>query len=263
MPRKINKKSAPRRRPAKKQVRRQRKTRNVSEYASLSETRTMTTSGGFDANVLYNLMNTSLSQFTRAPLVAKAYQHYRIKYIQLKIKPTYDTFLTTNDPANVATKHHLYYMIDKAGAIPTNITLEGLKMMGAKPRALDEKTRVIGWRPSVLEVALTQGGAAPLNQGSKYTISPWLNTNASSVDVAVWAPSTIDHLGVYWYVEQGFGAASPYEVEVEVQFEFKKPLIATAVGQTHAVPALIAELNASKDGVVDSRAGGDDTQLTQ
>ena len=27
-------------------------------------------------------------------------------------------------------------MIDKAGAIPTNITLEGLKQMGAKPRAL-------------------------------------------------------------------------------------------------------------------------------
>ena len=30
-------------------------------------------------------------------------------------------------------------MIDKAGAIPTNITLEGLKQMGAKPQALDEK----------------------------------------------------------------------------------------------------------------------------
>lgn len=55
-------------------------------------------------------------------------------------------------------------MIDKAGAIPTNITLEGLKKMGAKPRALDEKPIVIGWKPSVLENVMTAGGGAPLTQ---------------------------------------------------------------------------------------------------
>lgn len=252
MPRKM-KKSAPRRRPVKKQARRVRRIRNTPEYASLSETRTMSVATpGFQTNSTYSLMNTSLEQFTRAPLVAQAYQHYRIKYIELRIKPTYDTFATGG-----TTKFHLYHMIDKAGAIPTNITLEGLKMMGAKPRSLDEKTLKIGWRPSVLEVALTQGGAAPLNQGSKYQISPWLNTNASSVNTP-WTPSTVDHLGVYWHVNQIAGANTPYEVEVEVQFEFKKPLIATAVGSVDAVPAGISQLNASKDGIVDVRPGGDD-----
>lgn len=234
--------------------------RNVSEYASLSETRTMSVQGGFNTGQLYSLMNTSLEQFTRAPIVAQAYQHYRIKYISVKVKPTFDTFITTNDPANVNTKFHLYHMIDKAGAIPTNITLEGLKLMGAKPRQLDEKTLVIGWRPSVLEVALTQGGAAPLNQGSKYQISPWLNTNATSINQP-WTPSTVDHLGVYWYVDKLGGNAQPYQVDVEVQFEFKKPLISTAVGQVSAVPAGFAVLNASKDGIVDDRPGGDDTLL--
>jgi len=232
------------------------KVSNVSEYASLSETRSMTVSpGGFITNSLYSLMNTTLEQFVRAPLVAKAYQHYRIKFVELRIKPTYDTFATGG-----TTKFHLYHMIDKAGAIPTNITLEGLKIMGAKPRSLDEKTLSIGWRPSVLEVALTQGGPAPLTQGTKYHISPWLNTSASSVSTP-WAPSSVDHLGVYWYINQNAGANTQYEVEVEVQFEFKKPLIATAVGNTQAVPAQLAQLNASKDGIVDSVPGGDDEEI--
>lgn len=234
-----------------------RKVKNVPDFASLSETRTMSVANpGFQTNSTYSLMDTTLAQFVRAPLVAQAYQHYRIKYIELRIKPTYDTFATGG-----TTKFHLYHMIDKAGAIPTNITLEGLKNMGAKPRSLDEQTLKIGWRPSVLEVALTQGGAAPLNQGTKYQISPWLNTSATSVNTP-WAPSSVDHLGVYWHVNQIAGANTPYEVEVEVQFEFKKPLISSAVGITDAIPAQVAQLNASKDGVVDSRPGGDDELLS-
>lgn len=235
---------------------RRNRTRNTPEYASLSETRTMSVPNpGFITNSTYSLMNTSLDQFVRAPLVAQAYQHYRIKYIELRIKPTYDTFATGG-----TTKFHLYYMLDKAGAIPTNITLEGLKMMGAKPRSLDEKTLKIGWKPSVLEVALTQGGPAPLNQGTKYQISPWLNTNASSVNTP-WVASSVDHLGVYWHINQIAGANTPYEVEVEVQFEFKKPLISSATGVVEAIPAAVAQINASKDGVVDSRPGGDDALL--
>lgn len=243
-------------------LRRNRKVRNVSEYASLSEVRVLTPgSGGFATNNMYSLMNTTLNQFSRAAQVAAAYQHYRIKHIALKVKPTFDTFVTTNDPANVNTKHFLYYMIDKAGALPTNITLAGLKAMGARPHALDETTRVAGWRPSVLTVDMTAGGGAPLSQPAQYKISPWLNTNANSVNPGIWAPSSVDHLGIYWYVEQLAGAEQPYTVECEVQFEFKKPLLATAVGQTHAIQSSFAQYNASKDGIVDDRPGGDDTLL--
>jgi len=253
------KKSAPRKGKGARKGRKGGKTRNVSEYASLSEFTALTTTGGFQTNNMYSLMNTSLSMFTRALNPAKAYQHYRIKYIQLKIKPHFDTYLV--NPANPVGKPHLYYMIDKAGAIPTNVTLAGLKQMGAKPRALDEKPLSVGWKPSVLEQTLTVGGAAPQAQGSKYTISPWLNTNATSVDIAAWNPSSVDHLGVYWYVEQPVGANQPYDVEVEVQFEFKKPASAGAVGQFTAIPVTIKQTNASRDGYVDDRPGGDDSQL--
>lgn len=235
---------------------RARRVRNVPDYASLSETRTLSVTGGFITNNLYSLMNTSLDQFVRGPLVGKAYQHFRIKYIELRIKPTYDTFATGG-----TTKFHVYYMIDKAGAIPTNITLEGLKQMGAKPLSLDETTLKIGWRPSVLNEVMTVGGGAPAQQGAQYKISPWLNTNANSVNPGAWLPSTVDHLGVYWYINQIAGANSPYEVEVEVQFEFKKPLIATSTGVANAIPAGLAVLNQSKDGIVDDRPGGDDELL--
>lgn len=256
------KKSAPRK--GKKQGRRARKTRNTPEYASMSETRTLTAEGGgeFTNNRLYKLMDTLLSQFTRAQQVAKAYQNYRIKYIQVKIKSTFDTYAVSNVQANA--KPYLYYMIDKAGAIPTNVSLEGLKMAGAKPRALDETTRLIGWRPSVLEGTMTAGGGAGfLGQGSKYTISPWLNTNANSVNPGAWAASTVDHLGVYWYVQSLTNPSppQPYQVEVEVQFEFKKPFIANAISEFEAISAVPAIINTSRDGVVDARTDGDDLEL--
>jgi len=223
---------------------------NVPDKASLSETRTILASGGNIVNTLYSLMNTSLDQYTRAPLVAQGYQHYRIKNISLKFKPPFDSYVNTTTVGY--SKPYLYHMIDKAGAIPTNITLEGLKQMGAKPRALDEKPLLISWAPSVLQDALTAGGAVPTSQGSAYKISPWLNTSNITAG-SPWNPSTVDHLGVYWFLEAP-GSGSPqtffYEVDVEVQFEFKKPLITRSVSSVHAIPAQLAQLNDSPDGIV-------------
>lgn len=236
-----------------------RNVRNVGDYASLSETRELTVDGGFVTNSLYSLMNTSLDQFTRAPAVARGYQHYRIKYINLKFKPTFDAYTQANVPPTG--KPYLYYMIDKAGSVPDNITLAGLKAMGAKPRAFDEKVLTAGWRPSVLDQVMTLNGVAPQAQSAKYSISPWLSTSASTV-TPIWVPNTVDHLGIYWFVDSLTASnQQPYKVEVEVQFEFKKPLIVGAVGQFSALPARPALLNASRDGVVDSGPGGDDHEL--
>lgn len=235
---------------AKKPMRKRAKRTNVPDRASLSETRTVVASGGNIINTLYSLMNTSLDQFTRAPLVAQGYQHYRIKGISLKFKPPFDSYVSGTTVGY--SKPYLYHMIDKSGAIPTNITLEGLKQMGARPRALDEKPLYVSWAPAVLQQELTSGGAAPTSQGAAYKISPWLNTSNVSVD-SPWNPSTVDHLGVYWYLEaQGAGQPQTfyYEIDVEVQFEFKKPLITRSVSTTHAVAVKLAVENDSSDGIV-------------
>lgn len=245
------KKRAPRRRNYRRRpVRRGRKAvTNVPEYASLSETRTMVPPvGGFVLNTMYSLMTTTLDQFDRATQVAKAYQFYRIKHISLKLKPPFDTYISG---ATLGTaKPYLYYMLDKAGALPTNITLEGLKQCGAKPRAFDEQQLLIKWSPSVLQDAMVTGGAAPVSQGSAYKISPWLNTNSVSVGQP-WNPSSVDHLGVYWMVAAAIiGQGPAYDIEVEVQFEFKKPLVNTSTSETNAVPCAPAQLNRSPDGIV-------------
>jgi len=138
-------------------------------------------------------------------------------------------------------------MIDKAGAIPGAVTLEALKFMGARPRQVDEKPISIQWSPSVLTSDDTTAGPLP----AQYKISPWLSTDVQNVS----------HLGVYWYIEQLFGALE-YQVELEVQFEFKKPFLANVISQTHALAATPAVKNLSRDGVVDTIAGGDDTELT-
>lgn len=256
MPRIARKKkvSKPRRRPVVRRPRRVRRAiRNTPEYASLSVRRTFTAPGGgnFNVNQMYTLMNTTLDQFDRAATVAQAYQHYRIKYINITVKSPYDTYASQ---AAGWSKPKLFYMLDKAGALPTNINLEGLKQMGAKPRDLDEKPLNIGWRPSVLQVdMIAPGGPGVVNgQATQYKISPWLSTSNVSVGQP-WNPSTVDHLGVYWYVEAAATGVPPapliYFVEVEVQFEFKKPLISNSVGLSDALPAITAKLDLSPDGV--------------
>lgn len=225
---------------------------NVPEYASLSVTRTLAGNlppdNNFGLGQLYSLMNTSLEQFPRAVQVAQAYQHYKIKRISVRFKPSYDSFVAG---VGNSTKPRLYYMIDKAGAIPTNIALEGLKQMGARPKELDEKPFTVSWAPSVLESGLDN----PNNVASKYIISPWLATNNQPIQPGVFVPSSIDHLGLYWFLDsinnpEGY----QYECEVEVQFQFKKPISnVLASGSAYKVSHKV--IDNSADGVVGGHDG--------
>lgn len=246
---KVQRKRVYRKKPAKKLIRRARKSSNVPEYASLSCKRTLQTGGNnFAVNTLYSLMNTSLIDYQRAAQVAQAYQHYRIKKIQLTFKPTFDTF--AQNGAQTMSKMHLYFMIDKAGALPTNVSIEGLKQMGARPFALDEKERIVSWRPSVLESSMYAPGLGN-TVASKYLISPWLSTAANPISPGAFVASGVDHLGIYWYCEQLLTPGNTvYEVEVEVQFEFKKPLAGNITSTVSALPAHVAVLNDSPDGIV-------------
>jgi len=227
---------------------------NVRDFASLSVNRSFTVPGSpnITANNMYSLMNTALDQYQRAIQVAQAYQYYRIKNVALKIKPQFDTYTFNAGSGSTAQgygKPKLYSMLDKSGSIPTTVTLENLKQMGARPRNLDEKPLNISWAPTVLTDSMTAPGGG--TQPGQYKVSPWLTTSANTVSPGVWNANTIDHLGVYFYVEStsyGGTGGLPYQVDVEVQFEFKKPLW-SAVGSTAAIGIVPAVLDASPDGV--------------
>jgi hypothetical protein len=224
----------------KPRARRGKKSSNVSEWASCSVKQTIVAPGpaDFACNQMYNLRGVlKLTGFTRAEEIAKAYQFYRIKHVKVTYKFPFDTFM----PANVA-RPNFYSMIDKAEAIPTLATLESLKNMGARPRQCDEKPISLSWKPTVLQASETLAGSSP----STYLMSPWLST----------AHPDIQHQGLFWYAEQVLfgGQAQIYHAEVEVQFEFKKPLLYATSATTPAISAVKATLDNSSNGIVDSIA---------
>lgn len=226
-----------------------RKARDVPDLASLSVSSTLVPPAGnpnFLTNLMYSLMNVQLADYPRAVQVSKAYQHYRIKKITLRLKPTVDTF-AQGGPS----KNYLYYMIDKSGSIPTNTTLELLKQMGAKAQAFDENVKTISWRPSVLADTATNPGALA-SSPNKYMISPWLSTNANVVSPGLFQASVVDHLGVYWYVDQAFAGGYGYTVEVEIQFQFKKPVWESLAGAPEALSARVATIDNSGDGIAET-----------
>lgn len=216
--------------------------KNVAEWASCSETYSNInptpgapplTNAMFPANTMYVKRDFTLDQFARATQIAKGYQHYRIKKITMKFKPLADTF--TNSAA-LASVPNFFYMIDKSGSLPNNPTLAMLKQMGAKAHRFDDKSITVSWRPSVLDLAAT----APANASSaQYKISPWLSTNANQLGVGVWNPSTVDHLGIFWYSEQDLSVQPAYySIETTVEFQFKKPLAQLGSGEEHTPDAI-------------------------
>lgn len=234
---------APRRKPA---VRRRRviprrlaSRSNVPDQASLSVKTTLTPPGGgnFACNLMYSQINTQLANFDRAVLVSQAYQFYRISKISLTVLFPYDTFQAA---VGGSSRPNFFYMLDKSGAIAPAATLAQLKQMGARPKAVDNKPTTVSWKPSVLTEEETLGGAV----AAQYKLSPWLSVNAP----------TIQHRGIYWYLDQLFAGGTQYQVEMEVQFEFKKPLWTGSEGATQAIAAVPAVLDNSPDGIV---GGGD------
>lgn len=218
----------------------------VAEYASLSERVDITppAGGNFVTNQMYNVLNTNLAQFQRASAVAANYQHFKIKQIKITLKYAYDTF---QGAVGASSRPNLYYMLDKSGSIPINPTLAALKAMGARPHAIDNRQFTITWKPSVLNEVLAAGGGS---QGAQYKITPWLSTSQTPVTVGVWNPSTVPHLGLYWYAEQLFAGGVQFNAEMEVQFQFKKPLIKFVPAAVAAQGIAIAVKDDSSDGIV-------------
>jgi len=240
MPRKPmkGKSKAPRR--PRKGVARKSKT-NVSDFAGCSVKRTLALG---NANQMYSFDTFNLQDYDRAVQIAQGYQHFRMTGIKLTLKPTFDTYTATQGAGTW--KPNLYYMIDKSGSIPDNVTLEALKQMGAKAHAFDEKPRTISWRPSVLTQDQSLGGGTASTQ---YKVSPWLNTNRNATNPGPWVPNDTNHLGIKWYVEQGAPQGYQFSVEVEVQFQFKKPLFVQLASAQPALGLVYAKLDSSPDGV--------------
>lgn len=214
----------------KRAPRRARLPTNVPEQASLSAS--LKIQDG-ETNQMYGSSLVQMSSFDRAVQVAAAYQEYRITNVRWTFKPHFDTFLGDTNATTSYKVPQFYHMIDKAQAIPLNATLATLRSMGAKPRRFDDKNLIVAYAPSVQGVVWDGGIAAT---PARPAISPWLNTNAAPD--AAWVPSSVDH-GSLFYVLDTQGALPgdgqyEYGIELECQFEFRKPLIPVRAGGPEA-----------------------------
>lgn len=178
--------------------------------------------------------NTALAAATynRSQAVAQAFQEYRIKYVKLTFKPSADTF--TPAAGNIIPQ--LYFQMNKYNAVPTNANLQTLLDMGCRPIRFDDKNVMRAWKPTVLLGADLVPLAAVSAQ--KPLTTPWLSTNANAQNPgAVWLPSNVEHLGCLFIVQKP-NPATPtinYVVDVEVVFQFRRPL--STVGDT-STPAI-------------------------
>jgi len=205
---------------------RRRLPKNVPEIASCSE---VFLTADATSNTMYGPNTLGLDQFKRASGIARQYQEYRITNIKYTFKPQFDTFAVNTDAATALRIPHLYYMIDKAQSLPLNTTLATLRSMGAKPRRFDDKDIVVSWAPGV-QLAVNAGALA--GTLSKPMISPWLSTNANPD--ASWTPSSTDHAGIYFQLDAGVlpgDGTYEYGVEVECQFQFRKPMLPIAANE--------------------------------
>lgn len=201
-----------------------------SEYATCKELYTIK---GMTSNTPYNDIEQNLGYYERASTIAKAYQFFRIKYIKYTFLARYNVYQASTNESTVFPMPQLYNMVDKAGALPSTTSIQQLKDMGAKPRKFT-RNLITAWKPGVNFATSNDDSAITLATGVK--ITPWLMTNKAPDQIG-WAPNDTDHKGLYWFMETaglpGDGTYE-YDAEVEVVFEFKKPLAQPTAG---AVPA--------------------------
>lgn len=181
-------------------------------------------------NTMYFVNNIALTNSVRAKAIAQAYQFYRITKVEFRWKPLLDTFTSATN----ITCPNLYFRIDKANTLPMGYaTLDSLKRSGCKPVRLDDKVRTVSFAPAV-HIGSDDNGNPP-SGGPATTVetaallktSPWLTTNANAGGTAAWAPNSVDHRGLAYYIEQSAIQAPPNNVvaslDVIVHYEFKKP----------------------------------------
>lgn len=237
-----------------KMPRKTRMYKSVRDIASCSVVRTLTPA---NANQIYSFDTIRLSDYQRAVAVAANYQRFRITGIKLTWKPVFDTYALPT--VGGYAKPNLYYIIDKSGSIPDNVTLEGLKQSGAKVRAIDEKPISVRWRPSVLTENQAYDGQTTFSGPSGYKTSQWLSTNQNNTNSTAFVANQTNHLGIKFYIEQqgngGQQVATPFPMDIEVEFQFIKPMIAGLVSSLGALGISYATVDNSPDGVVGGTDG--------
>jgi len=195
-----------------------------TNMASLKENFTVPVGDG--TMTFFRNVRLANATYDRAQAVAAAYQEFKVRYVKFTIRPSADTFPLA--AGNVIPQ--LYFQVDKANTIPINATLQTLQDMGCRPIRFDDKNIVRTYRPNILVGADTTGLGI---DAAVVKAAPWLSTNATAGNpTTVWSPSAVDHIGCCMFITKinPLTPAVNVNVEIEVVFDFRKPLWRSTVG---------------------------------
>lgn len=204
---------------AKKMMRRRRirRSANVPEWATLSETNDF---GQLDVGAFYNISDIQLAQFPRASNVAKGYAQFRIKSLKFTYQPLLDTFSS----GGATQVPYFVWKVNREGNNPAGISYDWFLQNGAKPIRFDDKSVIVRYRPAVIFDAVEAGAPGVGNQASAPKINQWLTTNKDPYTPG-FAPSQTSHAGHFVHVvSQGSSQPMAYRMTVTAEFQFRKPL---------------------------------------
>lgn len=217
MARMMKKKSTPykKRRVARRRV--VRRTANVPEWATLSETNDF---GSLNVGSFYNVSDIQLAQFPRAASVAQGYAQFRITSLKFTYQPLLDTFPSTGGTQ----VPYLVWKINREANAPAGITYDWFLQNGAKLLRFDDKSVIVRYKPSVIFDTVEAGLPGVGNQAAAPKTMQWLSTNRDPFAPG-FAPSQTSHAGHLVLVSSP-GSADPmsYRMTVTAEFQFRKPL---------------------------------------
>lgn len=229
---------APRRRVRKAPVRRRgRKATGNSVKGMVKDNHAMLSSTidtiNLNTNTMYKF-NHTLSASSRAAAVAAQYQFYKLDYVEVRIKPWFDTYLDLSGAVGTAGAQlapQLYFYKSLSDTSPT--TIVQLKLMGVNPTPFaKDGNKVYRYKPALIIPSVDASGNVI---GSVKKVSPWL---ACSTSPTTFVADATPHYGACFFIQQQPGAVSTgiASCEVETHFKFKAPTLQSAAGERVTEP---------------------------
>jgi len=170
----------------------------------------------------------------RATALAPNYQQYKIDYVEVRIKPLFDTFVNA---ITASYAPNLYFYINKSGSQGI-VGVTNLKSMGIDPKPFSrDGFYTYRFKPSAIIEVGTSGVPGVTNAPVMRKNSPWLNTNNTPFGSTGFTLDATFHWGYNLFIEvPGASATDVATIEVETHFCFRYPLSVSAPGEAFVAP---------------------------
>lgn len=172
-----------------------------------------------DSNTAYNFQFQLVNASTRILNVAKAYQEFKIDYVEVRLKPYYDTF-ATGATAGI-TAPQLYHQIIKDPSVSDMVDISQFRYNGINPMPFSKDgNKVWRYKPAASVVPVGAGSSA----SGMIKVSPWLDTEDFTSTATTPVFSTTQHYGSSLWIDTVEATKIPLaNVEVEIHYVFRKP----------------------------------------